>query len=65
MSRMERRVRLSSGLEIEFGFVAPSWATTDPVDPGTAAVVRDGVQSLYDPLGLIETLAAAAFRTGP
>ncbi len=62
---VERRVRLSSGLEIEFGFVAPSWATTDPVDPGTAAVVRDGAQSLYDPLGLIETLTAAAFRTGP
>ena len=29
----ERRVRLSTGLEVEFGVVAPSWAATDPVDP--------------------------------
>ena len=27
----ERRIRLASGLEIEFGFAPPSWAQTNPV----------------------------------
>ena len=44
----ERRVRLSSGLEVDFGFVDPSWTATDPVDPGTASVVLDGCQPMLD-----------------
>lgn len=44
----ERRVRLPSGLEVEFGFGMPVWATTDPVDPSTARVVRDGCIPLLD-----------------
>lgn len=52
----ERRVCLSSGLEAEFGFASPSWASTDPVDTGTAAVVRDGCTALYDPGGLVAEL---------
>lgn len=31
----ERRFVLSSGLEVEVEVAPPSWATTDPVDPGT------------------------------
>ena len=31
----ERRVRLASGMEVEFGFVEPSWAATDA--PGVDA----------------------------
>lgn len=55
----ERRVRLSSGLEVEFGFVPPSWATTDPVDPGTAGVVRDGCRPIEDSGAVFERLIAA------
>jgi predicted nucleotidyltransferase len=32
----ERRLLLGSGLEIEFGFAPLSWASTDPLDAGTA-----------------------------
>jgi hypothetical protein len=55
----ERRVRLPSGLEVEFGFAPPSWASTDPVDPGTTQVVRDGCIPLVDPEGLLATLIEA------
>jgi predicted nucleotidyltransferase len=55
----ERRVRLPSGLEIEFGFAPPSWAATAPVDPGTARVVRQGCLPLLDPVGLLARLMAA------
>lgn len=52
----ERRVRLPSGLDVEFGVVAPSWAATDPLDPGTARVVLDGCIPLVDKEGLFERL---------
>lgn len=52
----ERRVRTASGVEVEFGVVRPSWAATDPVDPGTHRVVSDGCLVWYDPGGLIATL---------
>ncbi len=55
----ERRFVLPSGLEVEVGVAPPSWATTDPVDPGTRNVVRDGMSILYDPGGLLEQLAEA------
>jgi uncharacterized protein len=55
----ERRVRLPSGLDVEFGFAPPSWAATDPVDPGTARVVRHGCIPLLDPAGLLVRLMAA------
>ena len=46
---VERRVRLLSGLEVEFGFAAPSWADTDPVDDGTRKVISDGCEIWFDP----------------
>jgi uncharacterized protein len=55
----ERRVRLPSGLEVEFGFATPSWASTDPVDPGTAQVVGDGCLPMVDPEGLLARLIEA------
>jgi predicted nucleotidyltransferase len=55
----ERRVRLDSGLEVEFGFAPLSWASTDPVDPGTSDVVRDGCIALYDPDGIVAELLAS------
>lgn len=51
----ERRFALASGLEVEFGVALPAWAATDPPDPGTCEVVRDGkLRAVYDPEGLLE-----------
>lgn len=56
---LERRVRLPSGLEVEFDFAPPSWASTDPVDPGTARVVSGGCRPIHDPHGSIDRLVTA------
>lgn len=56
---VERRLRLESGLEVEFGFASPTWASTDPVDPGTARVVRDGYEVLFDADDRLQRLADA------
>ena len=55
----ERRLRLPNGLEIELGFGGPDWASINPLDPGTRGVVIDGMQSLYDPDGLLGRLQSA------
>lgn len=34
--------------EFEFGFALPSWATTEPIDPGTRRVIADGSLILID-----------------
>lgn len=55
----ERRVRLAGGLEVEFGFAPLSWASTDPVDHGTAGVVGHGCRVVSDPDGLLGRLVEA------
>src|SRR5689334_12104231 len=45
------RVHYASGLEIEFGFAPLMWATTEPLDAGTAQVVSGGMQILVDKSG--------------
>lgn len=59
----ERRVVLRSGFEIDVGFAAPSWAGTEPVEAGTARVVRDGCLPLHDPSGAFARLIAAVRAT--
>ena len=59
----ERRVAMASGVEVEFGFASPEWASTDPLDAGTRAVVSDGLVALYDPEGLLAELVDAVSRT--
>ena len=59
----ERRAVLQSGFEIEFGFVSPSWASTEPLDAGTARVVSDGCLPLHDPSGAFELLIATVRAT--
>jgi predicted nucleotidyltransferase len=57
----ERRLRLRSGFEVEFGFTEPSWASIHPIDPGTAqGIADDGLLPLYDPEDLLGTLATTA-----
>lgn len=53
------RVWYADGPEVEFGVVSPGWCATDPVNPGTAGVVRDGLVALHDPDGLLARLVAA------
>jgi hypothetical protein len=62
----ERRARLPSGLEVEFGLATPAWASTGPLDTGTARVVRDGCVAVMDRDGLLARLVAAVRRpAGP
>jgi hypothetical protein len=58
----ERRVELASGLLVEYGFARTSWASTDPLDEGTAAVVTHGFRILYDSAEMLQRLAAAVLR---
>ena len=50
------RVHYEGGLEVEFGLTTPVWAATDPVDPGTARVVREGFRILLDRGGSLARL---------
>lgn len=59
-----RRVDLGGGLEIEFGFASPAWATL-PVDPGTAEVLRGGVRVLHDPDGALAAVVAHVHPARP
>ena len=52
----ERRVRLPSGFEIEYGFAPTSWAEVAPIDQGSASVIKDGFRILYDPDNLLSRL---------
>ena len=55
----ERRIVVRSGLEIEFGFTGRDWALADPVEAGTARVVREGCSPLVDPEKAFTRLIAA------
>ena len=51
-----RRVHYTDGTEVEFGITVRSWASTDPVDPGTKQVVSDGMSILHDREMLLHSL---------
>ena len=61
----ERRLLLPSGLEIEVGIGSPAWAHTAPVDPGTRAVVCNGLTPIFDPQDVLADLVAACSRLSP
>jgi hypothetical protein len=58
----ERRLRIATGLEVEVGVASPSWASTEPLDQGTARIVSDGLRMLYDPDQLLHELVEAVRR---
>jgi Streptomycin adenylyltransferase len=60
----ERRLVLPSGLEVEMGITTAIWASTAPLDSGTAKVIRDGLRIIYDPKGLLKALAEVSSGTG-
>ncbi|MEM7526661.1 MAG: nucleotidyltransferase domain-containing protein [Pseudomonadota bacterium] len=45
-----RRVHYRNGLEVEFGFAPRHWCAP-PIDPGTAAVIANGLIPVVDPQG--------------
>jgi hypothetical protein len=55
----ERRLVLDSGTEVDFGVSDPSWASTGPLDLGTARVARHGLVALHDPDRLLAQVIAA------
>lgn len=46
------RVGYEGGLEIEFALAPLAWAV-QPLDPGTARVLREGCQVLFDRVGIL------------
>ena len=57
----EHRVASATGLEIEFGITAPTWADL-PLDPGTAKVLSDGARPIYDPNQVVAAAIDSAQR---
>jgi uncharacterized protein len=58
-----RRVHYVDGTEVEFGITVRSWASTDPVDPGTRDVVSDGMRILHDQETLLQSLLTKLQQT--
>ena len=56
----ERRLVLGNEREVDFGVARTSWASIQPLDPGTARVARDGLVALHDPDRLLADVVAAA-----
>ena len=56
---IEQRLRLATGLELDVAIGSSRWASLDPLDRGTAGVVRDGCRIIYDPEGLLAGLKDA------
>lgn len=60
---VSRRVHYKGGIEAEFGFTTTAWAAR-PLDDGTARVLEDGFEVLYDPLELLtDALTDLRFRS--
>lgn len=55
-------MRLRTGLEVEVGIGSIAWASTAPVDDGTAEVLAGGLRPLYDPDGHLQQLVDTVAR---
>jgi predicted nucleotidyltransferase len=53
------RLVLASGLEMEIGLVAASWASISPIDSGTRQVLKGGARILHDPKARLAELLRA------
>jgi hypothetical protein len=51
------RVWYAGGLEVEFSWTEPDWASLPP-DPGTQRVVSDGARIVFDRDGMVGALLA-------
>ncbi|MGB6300502.1 MAG: nucleotidyltransferase domain-containing protein [Rivularia sp. (in: cyanobacteria)] len=50
------KTKYSTNLKIEISFGLPRWASIDPIDSGTFAVVSRGCKILYDSQGILTNL---------
>jgi Nucleotidyltransferase domain len=57
----ERRVRLRSGLQVEFGLTTPDWVAL-PLDAGTAAVLSHGCKIVTDDGSITRALQSIGRR---
>lgn len=53
---VERRLATLSALELDITIGSRTWASCEPLDPGTERVVRDGLRILHDPNGALAKL---------
>ena len=53
------RAFYKNGQEIEFNFVPPDWAETEPIAEDTRRVVQSGIKIMHDPDGILEKLQTA------
>jgi hypothetical protein len=58
------RVFYRSDLEVEFGFASTDWAGIPP-DPGTADILKGGVEVLLDRDGTLSRLVQLVNGAGP
>jgi hypothetical protein len=58
---IERRVRMPSGLEVEFCVAPLYWASLYPVDSGTRRVAEEGMRVLHDPDCLLRALVRVVY----
>jgi hypothetical protein len=56
------RVRYEGGPAAEMGITTPEWTSTEPLDPGTERVARDGMRIVVDRDGLLGRLVASLER---
>jgi uncharacterized protein len=55
-----RHIELWPNCDIELTFCGPSWAATNPIDPGTIKVVSGGCRIFVDKGPLLKNLMAAS-----
>lgn len=54
-----------TGLQLDVGVTTPAWAHPDPLDAGTARVIRDGLWIVHDPDRLLRRAEHALTCDGP
>ena len=62
LSSWSRHLHYAAGLEVEFGFATPDWAT-EP-EQGTEEVLSGRFRVLHDPEGLVSLPSRGHRRTG-
>jgi uncharacterized protein len=55
-----RHLFFQRGQRIEFSFGYPSWANTNPIDPGTLIVVTSGIEIIWDQYESLKSLILAS-----
>jgi uncharacterized protein len=55
-----RHLFFEHGQRIEFSFGYPSWANTNPIDPGTLIVVTSGIEIICDRYEALKSLILAS-----